>query len=191
MFLYKSKVKWLVKFGRSYKMSLLIFAYRHQDIIRRKSWLNLKLMTLKQKLFDLQSYASSIADGSVSLNDLMNAPASQFNRMSIFMMTSHQIAIQNSQERYMVMRQMPGAIPQAGTPELQQQYDRMLQNSLYKQEKEKFSQVEVKLLNQQDTKIQQEVARMETQLKMLDAEEQKVSEAEDKAAEKGAPKYVA
>ena len=172
-------------------MSLLIFAYRHQDIIRRKSWLNLKLMTLKQKLFDLQSYASSIADGSVSLNDLMNAPASQFNRMSIFMMTSHQIAIQNSQERYMVMRQMPGAIPQAGTPELQQQYDRMLQNSLYKQEKEKFSQVEVKLLNQQDTKIQQEVARMETQLKMLDAEEQKVSEAEDKAAEKGAPKYVA
>ena len=29
------------------------------------------------------------------------------------------------------------------------------------------------------------------QLKMLDSEETKVSEAEDKAAEKGAPKYVA
>lgn len=172
-------------------MSLLIFVYRHQDIIQRKSALNMKLMTLKQKLFDLQSYAASISDGSVSLNDLMNAPASQFNRMSIFMQYSHQAAMQGAQEKFAVMSQMPGAIPQMQNPQLQQQYQQMMFKSLYEQEKDRFNKVEHKLLNQQDTKISQEVAKLETQLKMLDAEEQKVTEAEDKAAEKGAPRYVA
>ncbi|MFA7658585.1 MAG: hypothetical protein WCY19_04065 [Candidatus Gastranaerophilaceae bacterium] len=172
-------------------MSLLIFVYRHQDIIRRKSELNMKLMLLKQKLFDLQSYASSIADGSVSMNDLMNAPASQFNRMSIFMQYSHQAALQGAQEKFAVMSQVPGAIPQMQNAELQQRFSQMMFKSFYEQEKEKFNKVEQKVLNDQDKRIEQEVASIETQLKMLDAEEQKVTEAEDKAAEKGAPKYVA
>jgi len=151
----------------------------------------MKLMLLKQKLFDLQSYASSIADGSVSMNDLMNAPASQFNRMSIFMQYSHQAALQGAQEKFAVMSQVPGAIPQMQNAELQQRFSQMMFKSFYEQEKEKFNKVEQKVLNDQDKRIEQEVASIETQLKMLDAEEQKVTEAEDKAAEKGAPKYVA
>lgn len=172
-------------------MSLLIFAYRHQDIIRRKADLNFKLLNLKQKLMDLQTYASNIADGTVSMNDLMTAPASMFNRMSIFMMSSHQASMAGASEKFALMSQVPGAMPQMQNAQLQEQYANMMFKNLYDQEREKFGKVEQKILNQQDTKIQQECARMETQLKMLDAEESKVSEAEDKAAEKSAPKYMA
>lgn len=172
-------------------MSLLIFAYRKQDIIRRKNDLNFKLLALKQKLMDLQSYASTIADGSVSLNDLMKAPPSMFNRMSIFMMYSHQSAMAGAQQKYAMVSQTPGAIPQMQDPNMQQMYNNMVFKNLYDQEKEKTSKVEQKVLNEQDKRIQQETARIETQLKMLDAEEEKVSAAEDSAAKKSAPQYVA
>jgi hypothetical protein len=170
-------------------MSLLIFAYRKQDIISQKSALNMKLMNLRQKLMDLQSYASSIADGTVSMNDLMGAPASMFARMSIFMMYSHQASMAGAQGNFAQMMQIPGAMPQMQNAQMQQQYQQMMFKNLYNQEREKFSKQEQKILNQQDTKIQQEIAQAETKLKMLDADDEKVRAAEDKEAEK-APKYA-
>ena len=52
-------------------MSLLIFAYRKLDINRQRSDLNYRLMEITRKLSDLQQYASNIADGSVSMSDMM------------------------------------------------------------------------------------------------------------------------
>lgn len=172
-------------------MSILIFAYRKQDIIRRKNDLNFKLLALKQKLMDLQSYASSIADGTVSLNDLMKAPPSMFGRMSIFMQYSNQAAMMGAQQKYSMLAMTPGAIPMVQDPNMQQMYNQMVFKNLYDQEREKSSKLEQKILNEQDKRIQQETARIETQLKMLDAEEEKVTAAEDSAAKKSAPNYVA
>lgn len=171
-------------------MSLLIFAYRKLDIIRRRNDIQFKLLNLRQKLMDLQTYAASISDGTVSMNDLMTAPASQFGRMSIFMQYSHQMAMQGAQEKFALMSQTPGAIPPMQNPQLQQQYAQMMFKNLYDQEREKSSKVEQKILNQQDTRIQQEVSRLETQLKMLDSEEQSNNQAEDAAAKSSAPRYV-
>lgn len=172
-------------------MSLLIFSFRRQFIIQRKSELNFKLMMLRQKQMDLQSYAASIADGSVSLNDLMKAPASQFNRMSIFMMYSHQSAMMGAQQKFGMMSQVPGAIPPVQDPQMQQQYQQMLFKNLYDQERERFNKQEQAILNEQDKKMEQEMNQIQTQLSMLEAEEKTVSEAETKAAESSAPKYVA
>ena len=172
-------------------MSLLIFAYRKQYIIRRKSELNMKLLNLRQKLMDLQSYSASIADGAISINDLVNAPASMFNRMSIFATSSHQAAEMGAQQNIgpmLAMAQAQGTFANMQA-EQQQQYQKMIFSQLYKQEKEKIKAQETKILNQEDTKIQQEAAKVETELKMLDSEESKVEEAETKAAEKSAPKY--
>lgn len=173
-------------------MSILIFAYRKHDIINRKAAINIKLMGLQQKLRDLQSYASSIADGTISMNDLMTAPSSMFNRMSIFMMYSHQAAMTGAQEKFGPMSQMAmQQMAQAGQTDQQQQalYQQSLFKNLYTQEREKFSKLEEKILNQQDTKIQQEIVQLETQAKMLDSEEKKIDEGIDKEAEK-APKYA-
>lgn len=172
-------------------MSLLIFAYRKQDIIRRKSDLNFKLMQIKAKLFDLHDYASSIADGSVSLNDLMKCPPTLFNRMGSFMMYSHQAAYAGANEKFSMMSQIPGAMPQLQNPQQQQQYAQMVFKNLYEQERDKFKKIEEKVLNEQNKKLDMESAKVEEQLKILDSELENLKGAEEKAAQAAAPKYVA
>ena len=171
-------------------MSLLIFTLRRQQILVEKSKLNLQLLEMKQKLMDLQTYAANIADGTVSMNDLMTAPASMFGRMSIFMQSSHQIAMTGAQQNFGYMSQIPGAIPQMQDPQMQQMYAQMMFKNLYDQEREKFSKVETKQLNLEDTRIQQEIARIETRLKMLEGDEGNVKEAEEKGIKDSMAKYA-
>lgn len=172
-------------------MSLLIYSFRRHDIIRQKSTLNYKLMSLQKKLMDLQSYASKIADGIVSLNDMLEVPASQYNQLSVFMQYSHQMAYNGAQQKFSVMSQVPGSMPQMPNAQLQQQYSQLMFKSLYDQEREKAAEVEKRRLNVVETKIQQEVAQIQTQLQMLESEEKNVTSAEEKAAEASAPKYTA
>ena len=171
-------------------MSLLIFVLQRQRIIFSKSQMNMRIMTLKKKLLDLQTYATSIADGTVSMNDLLKSPGSMFGRMSIFMMSSHESALQGANQKMAYMSQIPGAMPQFQDPNQAQAYQQMMFKSLYDQSREKSSERETKVLNQQETKISSELADMETKLKMFDAEEEKITAAEDKAAQKSAA-YVA
>jgi len=189
MCLYKSKVKWLVKFGRSHTM-LFIGAWRISDLINKKSQKELELMKLKQKLSDLQSYSSSIGDGSVSMNDLMQAPSSVFNRMSMFMMYSHQAALSGAQEKFNFMMMTPGAMPQLPNPQQQQQYSQMAFKALYEQEKDKFKKVEEKNLNEQEKKISMQSEQLQTELKMIEGELTATKEGTTKSATDSAPKYV-
>jgi hypothetical protein len=96
-----------------------------------------------------------------------------------------------AQQKFAQMSMMPGALPQTQDPQAQAAYQQMMFNSLYQQEREQIGKQEQHLLNEQDKRIEQQVAKIEDQLKMLDKEEEQVSQAEDKGAEKTAPKYVA
>lgn len=170
---------------------LLIFSYGRHSNIERKSKLNLKLVELRKKLMDLHDYSSSIADGNVSLNDLMKVPPSQFNRMSVFMMYSHQSAMAGAQEKYAYMSQVPGAVPQMQTPQLQQQFSQMMFKNLYDQERQKFQKVEEKLLNNEDKKIEQEIEKIKTDLQMIEADDKNLESAQEKGAQESSAKYVA
>lgn len=171
-------------------MSLLIFAYRKQDILRRRSDINYKLMQLHQKLMDLQSYATSVSDGSVSISDLMNCPTSLFGRMTAYMFTSDQSARAYANQQLPMMMMTPGAIPQNMNPQMAGYYQQMVFQNLYKQQQEQFKKHEESVLNEQNKKVDSEIARLEGQLKMLDAEFESVKSAEDKAAQSSAPKYA-
>lgn len=170
-------------------MGLLIFAYRKQDIIRRKSDIEFKLLGLTKKLQDLQSYGATIADGTVSVSDMMSCPPSLFNRMTMYMMYSDQAARGGAAEKYELMRNMPGAIQQMPSQELQQQYCQMLFKNLQEQELEKFKKVEEKILNAQDKQISQEKAKLDTQLAMLEEELKSVDKAEGNAIKDSTPKF--
>ena len=176
-------------------MSFLIFAYRKQQIIRLKNELSFKLNALTQRLMDLQRYSASISDNTVSLNDLIQSPPSMFNRMSIFMMSSHQVAQASANDKFPYMQQMMLASnPQFQDPknnELKKQYENSIYLELYNKGREERGKQEEKLLNMENLKIDQEKAKIADQLKLLDAEEEKVSTAEDAAAKKTAPNYVA
>lgn len=172
-------------------MGLLVFSYRRQSIIARKADINLKLLQLRQRQMDLQSYASSIADGSVSMNDLMGAPASVFGRMTSFMTSSHQQALMGAQQNIggtLAMAQANGVFANLN-PQMQQQYQQMIFKNLYDKERERFSHQEEKVLNHEDKRIEQQVAQLSTQLQMLEAEEKGVEKAESEDAQKSAPKF--
>lgn len=179
-------------------MSLLIFTKRHQDIIVRTSDLNYKLNLMNQKIMDLQSYAATIANGALSVNDLMNAPSSLFGRMSAYMQVSNQTGIENAQRNFGSVWTMNQANLQATLAQsdpnqrgmIQQQYELMIKQKLYQDGQEKCAKQETAILNQEEKRLDQQKALIETQLKMLDAEEKTVSEAESKEAEKTAPKFV-
>lgn len=171
-------------------MSLLIFSYRRQSIIALKNRLNFRLMQLNQKLMDLQQYSASIADGSVSMNDLMSTPGSMFGRMSIFLQSSHQAAYANAMQNARPVMAMNQATMAQMPPQLQQQYQQYIFKSLYEQGRQKFAEQEKRLLNNEDKRIEQEKAQLETQLKMLSAEEETVKSAEESEAKNSAPKYV-
>lgn len=175
-------------------MSLLIFGYRKLQIIRQKNELNYRLMNLTQKLSDLQKYAANIADGKVSMSDMMNTPASMFNRTLMYMAYSHNGSMMNAQQQMQQMMMLPqvqAQMQQMQDPNQQMMYQNWIFDNLYKQQRQQFGEVEKKLLNEQEKEIEQEKAKLETQLKMLDAEFESVKQGEDKAAQQWKPEYVA
>ena len=183
-------------------MSLLIFTFQKHRIISQKSSLNFKIMQLQNKLIDMQKYAANISDGTVSMNDLMSCPANLFNRMSIFAQYSDMSANIGAKGQMMVAGGMGGLkldptymqnqqMSDADKGKMQQQYEMMVFQQFKQQQLQKSAEAEKKLMDAEETKINQQIAQMETQLKMLDSEEQKVTDAEGKAAEKSAPQYMA
>ena len=154
-------------------MSLLIFAYRKLEIIRQKSELNYKLMTMNQKIHDLQQYASNIADGSVSMSDMMNTPGSMFNRQLMFMTYAHNGALMSAQQNMQGLMMMPHVqmqMNQMQDPNMKAMYQNWIFRSLYNQARERAGKAEEKLLNQQEKELQKEKAKLETRLKLLEAE---------------------
>ena len=162
-------------------MSLLVFGYRKYEILRQKNEINYRLMALTRKLNHLQQYAANIGDGTISMQDMMNIPASQFNRAMAFMAYSHiQMQLQQMQQAQ-----------QGQNPQQAQMYQKWIFNNLYKQELQKYQQHETKLLNQQEKEIEQEKARLEAQLRMLDAEYQSTADAEKQSYQFWKPEYTA
>lgn len=171
-------------------MSLLIFAYRKLDINRRKSDLNYRLMELTRKLSDLQQYAANIADGSISMSDMMNTPSSMFGRQLMFMQYAHNGSLFGAQQKFAMMQPVIAMQMQQMQPGMQQMYQNWIFKNLYDQERERMGKQEAKLLNEQEKQIQAEKMKLETQLKLLDQELEACKQGEDKSVEQWKPNYV-
>ena len=173
-------------------MGLLIFAYRKLDIIRQRNDIQYRLMNLTRKLSDLQQYASNIADGSVSMSDMMNTPSSMFGRQMMYMQYAHNGAIFGAQQKFGMMQPMIAAqMQQMQDPNMQAMYQQWIFKNLYDQERERMGKQEAKLLNEQEKQIQQEKAKPETQLKMLEQEYEACKQGEDAGIKAMKPEYTA
>lgn len=173
-------------------MSLLIFAYRKLDIMHRKNDLNYRLMNLTRKLSDMQQYAANIADGSVSMSDMMNTPSSMFGRQMMYMQYAHNGALFGAQQKMAMMQpQIAMQMQQMQDPNYQAMYQQWIFKSLYDQERERMGKQETKLLNEQEKQIQAEKAKLETQLKLLDQELEACKEGENAAVKQWKPEYTA
>lgn len=172
-------------------MSLLVFAYRKLDIARQKSDLNFRLMQITQKLSNLQQYASNIADGSVSMSDMMNTPGSMFGRQMMFMQYAHNGALYGAQQKMAMMQPQIAMQMQAmgNNPQYQAMYQQWIFKSLYDQERERMGKQEQKLLNEQEKQIQAEKMKIETQIKMLEQEFESVKQGEEKSIQQWKPEF--
>ena len=171
-------------------MGLLIFAYRKLDIIHRKNELQYRLMNLTRKLSDLQQYAANIADGSVSMNDMMNTPSSMFGRQMMFMQYAHNGALFSAQQKFGMMQPMIAMqMQQMQDPNMQMMYQQWIFKNLYDQERERMGKQEAKLLNEQEKQIQQEKVKLETQLKLLEQEYEACKQGEENEIKMWKPEY--
>ena len=131
-------------------MAILMFTARKHDLTSQIFRYQAKLQDLTRKLTDMQQYAANIADGSISMFDMMNTPCSMFGRSMIFMQYSHNMAVQNSQMNLMGMQPMIQQQMTQMDSNSQMMYQQWIQQSLYKQERERFAKMEAKFLNQQE-----------------------------------------
>lgn len=157
-------------------MGILLSISRKFSLISEINSVEATVMKLRRKLSELHSYVSLIADGKVSVSDLMNCPGNYFGAMSVFMIGSHQMAQMSAQQKMAYMTGVPGAMPQIQDPQMQQQYLRAMQMNFYEQaRKESAKQVEEQARKEGEG-IEQDLARNNQQLSMLQEEKKKVDE---------------
>ena len=171
-------------------MAILMFTARKHDLTSRIYDYQARLQEITRKISDLQQYAANIADGNVSMYDMMNTPSSLFGRSMMYMQYSHNMAVQNAQMNFMSMQPMLAQQMAQMDPNAQMMYQQWVQQSLYKQERERFAKQEAKLLNQQEKELVQEKQKIETALKMAETELESTKEAEKKGVEMFKPNYT-
>ena len=152
-------------------------------------------MVKQQQKTDLSNYSASVADGSISYEDLSNCPSNLFGRMTNFMFNSHNAALSGAQTS-MAQMQAAGMIGSAnGTDsaaiQQQQMYNQLVFQNLYKQQREQFAKYEAKVLNEQEKQMDQEVLKLQNELTLVQNEYNSLSKAVDSAAQSDTATYIA
>lgn len=171
-------------------MAILMFAARKHQLIDQQYRMQERLKEITNKLMDLQQYAANIADGSVSMFDMMNTPSSMMQRQIAFMGFSHNMALQNAQMNFSNMAPMYQQQLAGMDANSQMMYQNWIMQNLYKQERERFAKMEAKVLNQQEKELTNEKLQLESQLKMVEQDLESCKQAEDAGIKAFKPNYV-
>src|SRR5574344_1485090 len=149
-------------------MGLLVFSIRKQQLLRRKSDIEMRQVVLSQKLNDLQSYASSIGSGQPSLNTFMGVPSSLFGRLQGYMQFSSNMAQSIAESQFKATMATPGAQQYfkqstGGNVQAMQYMENMMKQQYYEKALDQASAQEKQNLNRQEQRIESEVTEMEQQ----------------------------
>ena len=173
-------------------MGILIFTARVHDLIYQKSNIEYRLTKLTKKLRDMQQYAATVGNGSVSIGDLLNSPGSMMGRTMNYLAFAHNSSMQYMQQNLPLMQQMyQQQMAQQQNPQQQQMMQNYMMKMLYMQGRDRAAQIEAKNLNREEQRIAQEKEKLETQLAEVYQELKSAKEARDQGIKDMAPKYVA
>ena len=173
-------------------MGILIFTARVHDLIYQKSNIEYRLTKLTKKLRDMQQYADTVGNGSVSIGDLLNSPGSMMGRTMNYLSFAHNSSMQYMQQNLPLMQQMyQQQMAQQQNPQQQQMMQNYMMKMLYMQGRDRAAQIEAKNLNMEEQRIAQEKEKLETQLAEVNQELKSAKEARDQGIKDMAPKYVA
>lgn len=173
-------------------MGILIFTARVHDSIYQKSNIEYRLTKLTKKLRDMQQYAATVGNGSVSIGDLLNSPGSMMGRTMNYLAFAHNSSMQYMQQNLPLMQQMyQQQMAQQQNPQQQQMMQNYMMKMLYMQGRDRAAQIEARNLNMEEQRIAQEKEKLETQLAEVNQELKSAKEARDQGIKDMAPKYVA
>ena len=128
------------------------------QLIRQKSELEIRRKKIMEEINELKSYASSIADGSVSIGELMKTPSSMYNRQLTYMNYSSQYCQTSAQNQLQYLMSQPyyQQMMSQYDPSVKQSYEAMMYQSFYKQSQNQFAKYEADLLHEKEKLLETE-----------------------------------
>ena len=171
-------------------MGILMFTARVHDLIYQKSNVEYRLLKLSRKLRDLQQYAALIANGGISIGEMLNSPGSMMGRTMNYLAFAHNSSLQYMQQNAPYMQQMYMQQMQGQNAQQQQQFQALLMRKLYEQGRDRAMQIETRNLKVEEERITQEKEKLEALGKSIEAELQAAKQGRDQGIKDMAPKYT-
>lgn len=162
---------------------MLTLLLRTHSITSRRLDLELQLQKIMQQLQDTQQYASNIADGKVTMSEMLDTPSSMFGRQNMFMQWSHNMSIMGAQQQMTAMGPMINMQMAQMQPGMQGWYQQYIFQQLYQQQREQRAKEETRMLNEQEKDLESKKLKLETEIKMLDQEYESAKQATSKDIE--------
>lgn len=172
-------------------MGIFTFTARVHALMYQKSNIEYRLMKLTKKLQSLQQYSALIANGGVSIGDLLSSPGANMGRMMNYLAWAHNNSLmymqQNAPQAIAWYQSQMGNSQNAAN---NQQMQRWIMIQLYQQGRDRAMQIETRNLKVEEDRIAQEKERLEALGKSVDAELKSAKEGRDAAIKDMAPRYT-
>ena len=173
-------------------MGVLMFNARIHDLIRQKHEFEYKLAKLTKKTREMAQYSSLVANGGVTIGDLLKVPGTMMGRSMNYLAYAHNSSLQYMQQNAPMMQQM--YMQQMGgqqNPQQQMYMNNYIMRSLYTQGRDMAAQVETRNLKEEEARMAAEKEQIETALQAINAELQSTREARNQDAKDFKPNYTA
>ncbi len=173
-------------------MGFLIFTARVHDLIHQKSDNEYRLSKLFKKKRDLQQYAATVANGGISIGDLLNSPGTMMGRTMNYLGFAHNSALAYMNQNAPYMQQMyMNQMGQGQNAQQQQQMQEYIMRQLYQQGRERAMQVETRNLKLEEDRLAQEIEKLQALQSSIAEELQEAKAARNQGIKDMAPKYTA
>ncbi len=181
-------------------MTWVLLALRKQELRNRINQLTQKQLDISQEVMDLENYASNIADGVVTFNEMAGTPSRYHGTQLGFIGASSQVAYNSAAIKanaYLDQLQQngtdtggqyqnildPSGSGQYGDGTVQ---PALLFNQIYKEELEEYARQAKEQINQQEKELEQEKLQIEVKIKTAEAEYENISNQLDNSISKSA-----
>jgi hypothetical protein len=151
---------------------ILSSSWRIRQLIDRRSDRKHRLQTLNIEIGDIKAYAQNIADGNISIGEMMKTPTSMYQRQLLYMNTASAYAGATAQTQMQQLMSSPNyqALLSKQDPQVQQAYNYMMQESFYKQAQQQFTKYESSLLHEKERAMEEEKQMITEELTAIEGE---------------------
>jgi len=161
---------------------ILSSSWRISQLIQRRSDRKHRLQVVNMELNDLKTYGQNIADGGISIGEMMKTPTSMYSRQLVYMNNAAQYCQTSANFQMQQLMNTPyyQSMMAAQDPQIQQAYQAMMQQSFYKQAQQEFSKYEANMIHEKETAMEEEKQSIKEEIEAIEgelqAERQEVSQ---------------